>query len=106
MNLETIIHAKIFKEHRGKENAIRRGDLLEYARHFDSDLTDRQLRAIYSELPVCVCEQGIFYPIRGQEIEEFKRYILKKIGPMRDRYCRVAKAHPELLPSGQIELFG
>ena len=105
MNLETIIYAKIFKEHRGKENAIRRSDLLEYARHFDPDITDRQLRAIYSGLPVCVCEEGIFYPIRTQEIEDFKHYLIKKISPMRERYYRVAKAHPELLPSGQMDLF-
>jgi len=106
MNLETIIHAKIFRDHRGKENTIKRRDLLEYARQFDHDITDRQLRAIYSQLPVCVCEEGIFYPIRGQEIEDFKYYLLKKIAPMRERWYRVAKAHPELLPSGQLDLFG
>ncbi len=104
MTLPEIILKKIAKDHRGKERAIKRRDLWYYAKLFDPDITDRKLRDIYSKLPVCVYEGGIFYPIRTQELEEFKEYLMAKAIPCFTRYKRVARAHPHLVSDDSIQM--
>ena len=91
--------------HAGKENAVKRKDLLEFARGYDSEISDRELRNIYCGLEVCSCNAGIFYPIRASEIREFKFYLLKKVRPMRDRWEMVAMKHQSLMALDQMELF-
>jgi len=107
MTLPEIIRKKIAVSHRGKERAIKRDELLRYARLFDASLTDRSLRNIYSKLPVCTCDQGIFYPVRESEMEEYQRYLKSKAIPLFDRWKMVAQAHPHLLPARgeQMRLF-
>lgn len=105
MDVRKIIFAKLYSEHRGRDEAIKRDALLRYARIFDTAITDRELRNIYSRLPVCVCEQGIFYPIRGQEVQDFLVYLRKKAMPMMVRSRMVAEYHSTLLNSFQLELF-
>jgi len=90
MNISRVILAKLMSDHAGRENAIKRKDLLEFARGFDSDITDRELRDIYCHLEVCSCSGGIFYPIRASEIRDFKYYLIKKISPLRNRWKMVA----------------
>ena len=104
MNISAIILAKLISDHRGRERAIKRDVLLDYARIYEPNLTDRELRNIYSQLPVCVCEQGVFYPIRGQEVQDFLVYLRKKAMPMMVRSRMVAMHHRELLNSLQMEL--
>ena len=60
MNISEIILEKLKKDHRGKENAIKRGDLLEYIHWAVGKVTDRELRNIYCQLPVISSEDGIF----------------------------------------------
>jgi len=94
------------KYHRGKENAITREAFkLEYAMQIP-DFTDRIFRKIYSELPICTCEKGGFWPVRKIEILEYREYLKKKAIPLFERWQRVNKAHVELMNgNGQMELF-
>ena len=103
MTLPDRILAKLARDHRGRGRAIKRRDLWHYARLFDADITDRRLRDIYSHLPVVACEEGIFYPIREQELKDFKAYLMAKVYPCYERYKRVAQAHPHLVPDDSIQ---
>lgn len=105
MNISKIILAKLMQDHAGKENAIKRKDLLEFARGYDRDISDRELRDIYCRLEVCSCNEGIFYPVRASEIRDFKYYLIKKVRPMRDRWEMVAMKHSTLMAFEQMELF-
>lgn len=101
MELSEIILEKIKDDHRGKENAITRKKLLSYCNSyayrqfpfFIGSFTDRQLRIVYSQLPVVTCEQGIYWPIRDSEITEFREYLQKKAIPLFERWKKVADAH-------------
>jgi len=97
ITISELILRKISREHRGKENAIKRDELLEYCQAFDSELTDREMRKIYSELPVVSCNEGIFWPVRHEEIDEFETYLRKKALPLFKRFKLVAKEHRQLL---------
>lgn len=96
MNLSEIILSKIRSEHRGKENSIKRKYLLNYAHYFEPDLTDRELRNIYCQLPVISSEQGIFWPIRKEELDEFEEYCRKKALPLFLRVKMVMEEHKDL----------
>ena len=98
MTIPKIIFDIIRKNHRGRENAISRDDLREKLRIWGIEISDRSLRDVYSKLPVCTCDQGIFYPIRTQELEEYQVYLKSKAIPLFDRWKRVAQAHPHLVP--------
>jgi len=91
--------------HRGQANAITREALLETCRLYGLNLSDRELRAIYAELPVCTCDKGVFWPETLAELEEYRRYLRAKAFPMLERWQRVARAHSDLIDSRQGELF-
>ena len=101
MDLSEIILDKIKLYHRGKENAIKRKDLLSFCvkcgygeyPYLIASLTDRQLRNIYCQLPVATCEKGIFWPVTPEEKEEFRIYLRKKALPLFDRWKMFAKVH-------------
>lgn len=107
MNLPDLILVKLKAGHRGRENAVKRDILLNFCRAFEPSLTDRELRKIYSELPVCSCNEGIFWPIRHEEIDEFEAYLKGKAKPLFDRFRMVAARHRNLLSEKftQWELF-
>jgi len=92
--------------HRGKESAITIDDFLSEYWEYLPDTSRRKFRRIYSQLPICTCNKGGYYPTRKSEIEEFRSYMWKKAIPLFERFNRVYKAYPEL--SGnikQLELF-
>ena len=91
--------------HRGKARAITREALREYLRQMGYRVSDRELRAIYAELPVCTCSAGVFYPESRAELEEYRLYLKAKAIPLFVRWQRVAQAHPELIDATQGELF-
>ena len=99
--------------HSGKENAITRNKFLfDYRWEWKLKrgrwpyLSDRQFRMIYSKLPICTCSKGGFYPIRPEEILEYRDYLRKKAIPLFERFRRVCDAHPELADDvGQLGLF-
>lgn len=106
--LSSLILSKLKQDCQGKENSIRREDLLRFCQAFDGNITDREMRNIYSQLPVCSCNQGIFYPIRESELDEFHDYLVKKSRPLNIRWRRVAQVHRKLLSGrfhSQMELF-
>jgi len=91
--------------HRGKVRAITRNDLAWLLTENGYHLTDRELRAIYADLPICTCEKGLFWPETNAELEEYRQYLKAKAIPLFERWQRVAKAHPELIDLKQMELF-
>lgn len=101
MELSEIILNRIKRDHRGKENAIKREDLLLCLNcggygdesYLMENLTDRQLRNIYCQLPVVTCDKGIFWPVKIEEVEEFRAYLRKKAIPLFERWQRVADVH-------------
>ena len=98
MNLSEIILEKIKKDHRGKENACKRRYLLSFCRQrfYEPEMTDRQLRNIYCQLPVISSEAGIFWPIRKEELDEFEEYCRKKALPLFIRVKMVMEEHKDL----------
>jgi len=105
--MKSIILDIYKKNHLGKENAIPRYDFsLKYWEDLP-DITDRKFRNIYSQLPIVTCDKGGFYPIRREEILEYRDYLRKKAIPLFERFRMVCNAHPELADNvGQLELFG
>jgi len=92
--------------HSGKENAITRTSFI--FRYLDDimGISDRQFRQVYSQLPICTCSAGGFYPIRKEEILEYRDYLRKKAIPLFERFRRVCDVHPGLIDDeGQLELF-
>jgi len=96
MNLSELILFKIKRDHRGKENAIKRGDLLEHIYRVFGKVTDRELRNAYCQLPVISSEAGIFWPIRQSELDEFEDYCRKKALPLFIRVKMVMEEHKDL----------
>jgi len=98
----------------GKENAITRRKFIKRHRWHPKYkqwrlpiMSDRHFRQLYSQLPICTCDKGGYYPIRREEILEYRDYLRKKAIPLFQRYDMVCQAHPELIDDeGQIELFG
>ena len=103
MNLSETILEKIRKDHRGKENSIKRGELLEYVHWVYGAITDRELRNIYCQLPVISSESGIFWPIRQSELDEFEAYCRKKALPLFIRVKMVMEEHKDLRAGKYIQ---
>jgi len=97
MTLSALILDEIKQHHRGKENAVKRNVLLRFCQAFEPELTDREMRNIYSELPVVSSNKGIFWPVCHEEIDEFESYLRKKALPLFKRFKLVAKEHRHLL---------
>jgi len=105
MDLSESILAILRSYHRGKARAITRKALLTLCYEAGYQVNDRELRAIYAELPVCTCDKGIFWPETTAELDEYRRYLKAKAIPLFERWNRVAAAHPELIDTRQKELF-
>ena len=76
-----------------------------FINHYGHDLTDRELRNIYCQLPVISSEAGIFWPIRKEELDEFEEYCRKKALPLFTRVKMVMEEHEHLRAGIQKELF-
>jgi len=94
---------------RGEENAVPREEVLAELRLFDPKLPDRTMRELYAALPICSCEKGLYIPIRPGEVEAFKLYLAKKVGPIiaARRVAIIYNAYPKLRPNyeNQARLF-
>jgi len=86
----------IYRNHRGKDNAIKRERLLSFCQAYEAEISDREMRRLYSELPVIADESGIYWPLTKDEVEDYKLYLRKKALPLFARWNRVAKFHPKL----------
>jgi len=104
--MEIIILNLYKKHHLGKENAITRSSFI--FRYLDGivGISDREFRNIYSQLPIVTCSKGGYYPIRREEILEYRDYLRKKAIPLFERFRRVCNAHPKLTDYMlQLDLF-
>lgn len=108
--LSRLLMEMLQKTARGRDNAIPREEILRYLRLFKHDLDDRACRKIYTSLPVCSCEKGLFLPETSDEVMEFKTYLTKQCGPfVADKRTKIVFAfRPELAPAHgeQMALFG
>lgn len=99
---------RILQAHRGRENALPREKLRERLSLFNPDLNDRELRKLYSCLPICSCAEGLFLPVTAGEVQEFKEYLTNGPGGPIVAHRRVATIlafYPKLaLPAFQQEL--
>ena len=100
---------KIIQAHRGRENTMPRRDLWAHLSLFKPKLTDREMRDLYSALPICSCKDGLFLPVTAQEVQEFREYIEKAWGPIvAHRWVAIILSfYPRLAPTWkQQNLFG
>lgn len=80
MNIKERLQGLFETERKGKENAIKRWELL--SRLYDLgyvDLNDRGMREGYEDLPVCGDESGLYFPCNEQECTRQIELIEKKI---------------------------
>jgi len=98
------ILVKLRTEHVGKDRAITRADLLSYVRGLGHDVSDRELRAAYAELPVVADSHGIYYPNTAAEVQAFYEYLQKRVKAEMARAARVRRAHAALFESRQLGL--
>jgi len=100
---------KFLQSCRGRDKAMPRTELFHHLRLFEPRLSDRRLRDIYSELPVCSSEDGLFIPKTTREVMDFRAYVTKAHGPIiAARRCEVIFSfYPKLRPiaEAQGELF-
>ena len=92
---------RIMQGHKGRVNAMPRKDLLAHLQLFRPKLNDREMRDIYSTLPICTCEDGLFLPTSPEEVREFREYIKKAWGPIvaHRRVATIVSIYPKLDPS-------
>jgi hypothetical protein len=91
----------------GRENAETRIRIEARLQNFN----DRGVRNAYSDVPLCSCEDGLFLPIRPEEVDEYETYLRRK--KMSEdlisiKIRRIRATWPELKPRPkmvQVELF-
>ena len=104
MHLSRLILHKLRAEHVGKDRAITRADLLAYVREMGYDVSDRELRAVYAELPVVADSHGLYYPATAAEVQAFYEYLQKRVKAEMARAARVRRAHAGLFEDRQLGL--
>jgi hypothetical protein len=78
--LTGIIREKFEVYHRGRDNAIKRFELLEYLQTFIDPKTDeREMREGYESLPLCGDRSGLYLPASDEERESQIECNKKKI---------------------------
>jgi len=78
--IESFIKAKMIIHHKGKDNAIKRRELIEYIRNYvDPDISFRLMSVAYENLPICGGNEGLYIPNteaeREAQIERYKSWI-------------------------------
>jgi len=76
--LTKFIFEKMSQEHKGKENAIKRADLL-FSLPTRWLVSDREMRVAYEDLPMCGSVNGLYFPATVKEIQEQISLNIKKI---------------------------
>jgi len=104
MTLSDLILYTLRMYHRGKTRAITRDALREYLRQMGYRISDRELRALYAELPVVADSHGIYYPNTAAEVQAFYEYLQKRVKAEMARAARVRRAHAALFEDRQLGL--
>ncbi|MBM3284938.1 MAG: hypothetical protein FJY81_03620 [Candidatus Aminicenantes bacterium] len=103
---------ELMQRHRGKARAIPREELRaqinEWLRMIcrpDLVLDDREFRKLYTTLPLCGGDPGLWWPETTEEVEEFRRYLAAKVPPwiVQDRIRRIYSVFPQLTPAREIQ---
>lgn len=95
----------------GRENAEPRVRIEERLSHIRINFNDRTIRFAYATIPICSCNDGLFIPIRPEEVTEYEAYLRrKKIAEslISIKINRIHATWPELKPQPkpvQAELF-
>ena len=106
INLKDLILNLIKFNHRGKNKAIKRRELLLYCRQIDPSLSDRELRRIVEELSeICTSPKGYFMPENMKEVDETIEYLRKKALALLQRAKRIEEHYKSLFDSSQRRLF-
>jgi hypothetical protein len=93
---------------RGRKNAQPRAWIETRLRHWSIDITDRKIRAYYAGLPICSSEDGLFIPIRPDEVQEYRRYLEPKLPAAKIdlKIRRIVATWPHLCPVPKHEQLG
>jgi hypothetical protein len=96
---------RFMSKFRGRDNAVRREELLFHLRLWEPNLDERGNRKIYTTLPICSCQDGLFIPKTSAEVKEFHDYILKGWGPvLAAKRMRIVLAYyPNLCPVNETQ---
>jgi hypothetical protein len=108
--MNEMIRARIMQimaSHRGRENAIPRRELADKLHRFAINLEDRALRSIYSTLPICSCDDGLFIPAHWYEVQDYLRYYGSHVRPelLKARAAVMTLAYHELMTRDVGPLF-
>ena len=99
---------EFMRAHAGRDAAVPRWRVRAFLKFSRPRLTDRDFREIYTALPICTSQDGMFLPVSHEEVEEFYAYIRKGWGPIvaAKRRRTVYAFRPELRhPQRQRRLF-
>ncbi len=66
--------------HVGRAAAVPRGIVLRFLRILRPKLNDRDFREIYTDCPICSCEDGLFIPRTHEEVEACYEYLKARWG--------------------------
>jgi hypothetical protein len=93
----SIIIQHIFQTyHQGKENAVTRQEFFRRYGYLLEEINDREFRQIYSNLPICTCSAGGFWPVKKEEVMEFQDHIEKVRDSLKQRRIMVIRQHAHL----------
>lgn len=106
MNISRLIMRKLREEHKGRNRAIKRYELLHWLcsegayRFPGNDSDDREMRAIIETMPIiCSCETGYYLAREGEKGDEDVKYAIKyiekKAMPLLVKIRRKKEAHPQ-----------
>ena len=71
MTLKEYIFSRFWLYYKGKTHSVKRPDLLFSVKHEHNwDVTDREMRQAYEDLPICGSSQGLYLPETKAEIDE------------------------------------
>jgi len=94
---------RIMQGHKGRINAMTRKDLMAHLQLFRPTLSDREMREIYSTLPLCSSPEGLYLPTSTAEVLEFREYLKKAWGPIvaHRRVATILAFYPKLAPPAE-----
>jgi hypothetical protein len=68
-------------------------------RYMGIEASDREIRLAYADMDVCSSEDGIYIPRTTEDLLEFKSFLQKRATALTQRWVRVLRAYPNLIPS-------
>jgi hypothetical protein len=104
MTIRHLLLDKLRTQHIGRARAITRHALRDYLLQVGYDISDRDLRELYADLPCVSGQEGIWWPDTASEVEEFCDGLRKRVKSEMVRAARVRRAHGHLFEQRQMNL--